>query len=128
MAEIIVTAAAVVYGLFRSWLSTSRFNKMAKAIQDLELPDDAPESILVRSKRSTATLVMIGQLFVAGVLLLVIIYESPRPPAIQNTIRWLLVGMPVILALLSDHAERSYKRESEALGLNGADEELPKGE
>lgn len=115
MGEIVVTVIAVAVGLVYTIRSMLRIRREAQVVNDAHLPEGSPEWVLVREKLVTMGLVGLGQVVMVVAIGLVLAFTAPRPVPVATAIRWSLVSMPVVLALLSIHAERSYYAERDAL-------------
>jgi hypothetical protein len=113
--EIVIGALAVVVGLVFTVRSMLRIRREARVVNDLHLPDGSPEWVLVREKLVTMGLVGLGQVVMVFAIALVLGFTPPRPVLVGSLIRWALVAMHVVLALLSIHSERSYYAERDAL-------------
>ena len=115
MGEIWITVIAVTVGLVFTVRSMIRIRREATVVNELQLPSGSPEWVLVREKLITMGLVGLGQVIMVVAIVLVLVFVTPRPPLVVAAIRWSMVAMPVVLALLSIHAERSYWAERDAL-------------
>lgn len=113
--ELWITALSVIVGLTYTIRSMVRIRREATVVNELALPSGSPEWVLVREKLITMGLVGFGQIVMVLAIVLVVTFTAPRPPLVAAAIRWSLVAMPVVLALLSIHAERSYWAERDAL-------------
>lgn len=115
MIEIIVGGLSVLIGTVFSIRAWWRIRKEKQAAIVLGLRGDTPEWTIIMGKWTTVLLVALGQLIMGTAVVLVIVFEPPRPSPVREFVTWAVVAMPAILGALSVHAEVAYQTEMRVL-------------